>query len=153
MRQHRHPSSVALAAGWRTGSARRARSSDQRPATSELEVERGIRAAVLAKVAVGVVTLSFTSTATRRDHGSRGTRSATQKPKTESGNDSVKPRRCRHEPTLHVTRRGGRVLCKFMRFQLRALTALVHRSVWGGAKKWCIIYLTPAYDASSQVYT
>ena len=86
-------------------------------------------ASVLAKVAVGVVTLPFTNTATRRDHGSRGTRSATQKPKTESGNDSVKPRRCRHEPTLHVTRRGGRVLCKFMRFQLRALTALVHRSV------------------------
>ena len=36
-------------------------------------------ASVLAKVAVGVVTLPFTNTATRRDHGSRGTRSASGK--------------------------------------------------------------------------
>ena len=48
-----------------------------------------------------------------RPRKSRNPERQWQKPKTESGNDSVKPRRCRHEPTLHVTRRGGRVLCKF----------------------------------------
>ena len=127
MRQHRHPSSVALAAGWRTGSARRARSSDQRPATSELEVERGIRAG---KGRCGCRDSSVHEYRDQtRPRKSRNPERQWQKPKTESGNDSVKPRRCRHEPTLHVTRRGGRVLCKFMRFQLRALTALVHRSV------------------------